>query len=203
MRSVRDEHLPCAQLMLVWDLVGWVGTVCPVLFLSRPRGAPGCFLGGWARFSPPPLGWCRGRRNWSLDAAHWAQDPGMKRVAQAPDPGAPPGPSSTWRSTTGSASSRPHSASRAPQMWPPSWERWPLWAASTSPTRSRLCRVSGPAAWGMDCVHVGESVWEGRCLRFPPKCSCVPFATHGCVACHLEFRKRYSGIFCLARPPHQ
>ena len=91
--------------------------------------------------------------------------------ARAPcDPCAPPGPSSTWRSTTGSACSHPPSASRAPRTWPPFWARLPRWAASTSPTRSRPCRVSGPPC-SPSRTPSGAVACTGR---GPPGRGCLP-----------------------------
>lgn len=77
-------------------------------------------------------------------------------------------------------------------MWPPSWVRWPRWAASTSPTRLRPCRVSGrptpPAALPWELWTVLGGVVRGRRSPSSPRhprmlLFFAPVATHGGV-CH-------------------
>lgn len=105
--------------------------------------------------------------------------------------------------TTGSASSRPRSASRAPRTWPPSWVRWPRWAASTSPTRSRPCRVSGqpapPATLPRELWTVLGGVVRGRRSPSSPRpprmlLFFAPVATHG-GGCHaIQSWGGFSGV---------
>lgn len=128
---------------------------------------------------------------------------GRRLGSEPPDPGAPPGPSSTWRSTTGSASSRPHSASRAPRTWPPSWARSPRWAASTSPTRSRPCRVSGPPC-SPSHTPSGAFACTGR---GPPGRGCLPVPLQGAhvlrAICHPRGCRAIQsfGSVCWCFPP--
>ena len=155
------------RALLVLDKASPQGHCAPPgLFLSRPSSLPpqAAPLGFWEHPLSLPIhqGDSTGAR-----ACPWGQAGrvGARRglVPKPPDLGSPPtsGPSSTWRSTTGSASSRPPSASRAPPTWLPSWARWPRWAALTSPTRSRLCRVSGQPC-SPSCTPTGALDCPGR-----------------------------------------
>ena len=126
LRSVSEAPAVCAHVGLA-GLEGALSTSWVVLYSYAHPGS-----------APSPMGmmpWAQGVNGAAV---------GVHLRSELPDLGTPLDLSSTWRSTTGSVSSHPRSVSRAPRMWPPSWVLLPRWGASTSLTRLRPCRVSGP-----------------------------------------------------------
>lgn len=122
---------------------------------------------------------------------------GINLQPEPPDLRVPPDPLSTWRLTIGSVSSRPHNASRAPLTWPPFWAHSPHWAASTSPTRSRPCRVSGPP---QPCSR-GDSLRASRRVYWGGVKSPIPPASkHVSVLCAIR-RPRLCIMPSRAREP--